>query len=277
MTEHDDRRLTPSQEKTKAMVPALSGFSRGIRHRAGGRLGHRPVNHAEAEQPSSGNSGTFRAAIFGVSDGLVSNLSLIMGVAGAGVDNQVILIAGLAGLLAGAFSMGAGEYVSVRAQREVFERLIDLERKELELFPEEERSELADIYQDKGVPSNLALDLATAVMADPDVALDTHAREELGLDPEEGLGSPWGASIASFLMFAFGAFVPLVPFIFSEGTSAVVVSAALSALVLFVVGAGISVLTGRSFWFSGLRQVGVGAAASIVTYAVGSLFNVTVG
>jgi VIT1/CCC1 family predicted Fe2+/Mn2+ transporter len=274
MADHDDRELTPREQKTKAMVPALAGFSRGLRQRASGVGG--PVSHAEAEESSSGNSGTFRAAIFGVSDGLVSNLSLIMGVAGAGVDNQVILIAGLAGLLAGAFSMGAGEYISMRAQREVFERLIELERKELQLFPEEERSELADIYQDKGVPTGLALDLATAVMADPAVALDTHAREELGLDPEEGLGSPWGASIASFLMFAFGAFVPLVPFIFGEGTSAVLVSAALSGIVLFVVGAGISVLTGKSFLFSGLRQVGVGAAASIVTFAVGSLFNVAV-
>jgi VIT1/CCC1 family predicted Fe2+/Mn2+ transporter len=274
MADENNGGLSPRDQRTKDMVPALAGFSRGLRKRAGGVK--RPVSHAEAEESSSGNTGTFRAAIFGVSDGLVSNVSLIMGVAGAGVDNQVILIAGLAGLLAGAFSMGAGEYISMRAQREVFERLIDLERKELQLFPDEERSELADIYQDKGVPPALANDLATAVMANPEVALDTHAREELGLDPEEGLGSPWGASIASFFMFAFGAAVPLVPFIFGEGTTPLVVSAVLSGLVLFVVGAGISVLTGRSALLSGLRQVAVGAAASIVTYAVGSLFNVAV-
>lgn len=275
MTDPEGPQLDPRDQKTKDMVPALAGFSRGLRQRASGL--NRPSSHAEAEETSSGNSGTFRAAIFGVSDGLVSNVSLIMGVAGAGVDNQVILIAGLAGLLAGAFSMGAGEYISMRAQREVFERLIDLERKELALFPEEELSELAVIYEEKGVPSGLANDLATAVMADPKIALDTHAREELGLDPEEGLGSPWGASIASFLMFAFGAAVPLVPFIFGEGTSPLVVSAVLSIIVLFIVGAGISVLTGKSPLLSGLRQVAVGAAASIVTYAVGSLFNVAVG
>jgi vacuolar iron transporter family protein len=257
------------------MVPALAGFSRGLRQRTSGL--HRPASHAEAEETSTAQSGTFRAAIFGVSDGLVSNVSLIMGVAGAGVDNSIILVAGLAGLLAGAFSMGAGEYISMRAQREVFERLIALERRELELFPEEERKELAVIYQEKGVPADLSMTLADAVMADPQVAVDAHAREELGLDPEEGLGSPWGASVASFLMFAFGAAVPLVPFMFGEGSVAVGVSAALSALVLFVVGAGVSVLTGRSAIGSGLRQVAVGALASVVTYTVGSLLGVAVG
>jgi VIT1/CCC1 family predicted Fe2+/Mn2+ transporter len=164
----------------------------------------------------------------------------------------------------------------MRAQREVFERLIALERRELELFPESEVRELAAIYREKGVPGRLALELSTAVSADPVVALDTHAREELGLDPNEGLGSPWGASIASFLMFAFGAVVPLLPFLVAEGRGAIVASAVSSAVVLFAVGAGISVLTGRSFFGSGLRQVGVGAAASIVTYSVGTLLHVSV-
>jgi VIT1/CCC1 family predicted Fe2+/Mn2+ transporter len=274
MSEDGHPGLTPEEQRTKSMLPALAGFSRGLRTRTSGL--HRGASHAEAEETTTAQSGTFRAAIFGVSDGLVSNVSLIMGVAGAGVDNSIILVAGLAGLLAGAFSMGAGEYISMRAQREVLERLIALERHELQLFPDEERRELAAIYQGKGLPADLSMQLATAVMNDPEVALDTHAREELGLDPEEGLGSPWGAAVASFLMFAFGAAVPLVPFLFTEGTSAVIASAIASAIVLFVVGAGISVLTGKSLFVSGLRQVAVGALASIVTYTVGSLLGVAV-
>jgi vacuolar iron transporter family protein len=265
-------KLTPEEERTKAMLPALTAAagSMGRRRRRAGTS----RSHEDLEQSGGAQSGTFRAAIFGVSDGLVSNVSLIMGVAGAGVGNRFILLAGLAGLLAGAFSMGAGEYVSMRAQRELFERLISLERHELELFPDEELKELAVIYQEKGIPHELAMEVATAVARDPAVALDTHAREELGLDPEEGLGSPWGAAGASFLMFAFGAAVPLVPFVFASGTVAVVVSAVASAVVLFAVGAAISVLTGRSALASGLRQVGVGALASLITYTVGSLLGV---
>jgi vacuolar iron transporter family protein len=265
-------KLTPEEERTKAMLPALTAAagSMGRRRRRAGAS----RSHEDLEQSGGAQSGTFRAAIFGVSDGLVSNVSLIMGVAGAGVENRFILLAGLAGLLAGAFSMGAGEYVSMRAQRELFERLITLERHELELFPDEELKELAVIYQEKGIPHELAMEVASAVAKDPAVALDTHAREELGLDPEEGLGSPWGAAGASFLMFAFGAAVPLVPFVFASGTVAVLVSAVASAVVLFAVGAAISVLTGRSALASGLRQVGVGALAALITYTVGSLLGV---
>lgn len=266
--------LTPDEERTKAMLPVLTAAAGSLGRRR--RMGTARV-HEDLEQSGGAQSGTFRAAIFGVSDGLVSNVSLIMGVAGAGVENRFILVAGLAGLLAGAFSMAAGEYVSMRAQREVFERLISLERHELELFPDEELKELAVIYQEKGIPHDLALAVATAVAQDPDVALDTHAREELGIDPEEGLGSPWGAAAASFLMFAFGAAVPLVPFMIGSGTAAVLVSAVVSAVVLFAVGAAISVLTGRSAVVSGLRQVGVGALAAVITYSVGSLLDVATG
>ena len=268
--------LTPEEERTRALVPALAGFSRGLRGRIGGLGVRRPASHAEAEEAAGGKSGTFRAAIFGVSDGLVSNASLIMGVTGAGVENRVILIAGLAGLLAGAFSMGAGEYISMRAQREVFERLIALERRELQLFPDAEARELAEIYREKGVPDRLARELSVAVSADPVVALDTHAREELGLDPDGGLGSPWGASLASFLMFAFGAAVPLLPFLVWRDGGAVIASAALSGVVLFAVGGAISVLTGRSILVSGLRQLAVGAAAAAVTFGVGRLLHVSV-
>jgi VIT1/CCC1 family predicted Fe2+/Mn2+ transporter len=224
------------------------------------------------EQQPQGKSGALRAAIFGVNDGLVSNLSLIMGVTGARVSNHVILLAGVAGLLAGAFSMAAGEYISMRVQREVFERLIHLEAHELATEPEEELEELAAIYRSKGMPSGLATEVATALMRDPEIALETHAREELGLDPDE-LGSPWGAAGSSFVTFAFGAFVPLVPFLIISGTTAAVWSATLSGLTLFVVGALVSVITGKRFWFAGLRAVLVGATAATTTFLIGRLID----
>jgi len=224
------------------------------------------------EQQPAGKSGALRAAIFGVNDGLVSNLSLIMGVAGARVSNHVVLLAGVAGLLAGAFSMAAGEYISMRVQREVFERLIHLEAHELATEPEEELEELAAIYRSKGLPPELATEVATALMRDPQIALETHAREELGLDPDE-LGSPWGAAGSSFVTFAFGAFVPLVPFLITSGTTAVVWSATLSALTLFVVGALVSIITGKRVWFAGLRAVLVGAAAATTTFLIGRLID----
>src|SRR5436190_15198123 len=154
-----------------------------------------PVPAEGSDVVAGGRSGALRAAIFGINDGLVSNLSLIMGVTGAAVDNTIIVIAGVLGLLAGAFSMGAGEYSSMRVQREVFERLIHLEAHELATEPEEEREELIAIYRDKGVPPDVAEQLVDVLHRDPKLALETHAREELGLDPEEGLGSPWGAAI----------------------------------------------------------------------------------
>jgi vacuolar iron transporter family protein len=232
--------------------------------------------HVAGEQRPQGKSGALRAAIFGINDGLVSNLSLIMGVTGAGVTNHVILLAGIAGLLAGAFSMAAGEYISMRVQREVFERLIHLEAHELATQPEEERAELEDIYRRKGIPPDLASGLAAALMADPSVALETHAREELGLDPDE-LGSPWSAAGSSFLTFSFGAFVPLVPSIVSSGTRAAVASAILSAVTLFAVGALISVLTGKRFWAAGARMLLVGTLAAGITFGIGHLLDVSIG
>jgi VIT1/CCC1 family predicted Fe2+/Mn2+ transporter len=226
---------------------------------------------------AGGKSGALRAAIFGVNDGLVSNLSLIFGVAGAGVDNQVVVLAGVAGLLAGAFSMAAGEYISVRVQREVFERLIHLEAHEIGTDPAAERAELADIYERKGLSRELAERLATELMRDPETALDTHAREELGLDPDEGLGSPLAAAGASFGMFAVGAFVPLVPFLFGSGAAAVLVSAIVSGAALFGVGGAMSILTGRNAIVSGGRMLGIGAAAAAITYLVGKVLNVSTG
>jgi len=228
------------------------------------------------EQRTGGKSGALRAAIFGVNDGLVSNLSLIFGVSGAGQKNSVILLAGFAGLLAGAFSMGAGEYISMRVQREVFERLIHLEAHEIGTDPDAERVELADIYRRKGISRELADQVSEELMSDPEVALDTHAREELGLDPRQGLGSPWAAAGSSFLMFCLGAVLPLAPFLLTEGVLAILVSAVVSGVTLFVVGALISLLTGRRFWSSGLRQLAVGALAATVTYFVGKLLDVAV-
>ncbi len=229
------------------------------------------------QDASSSKSGALRAAIFGMNDGLVSNLSLIFGVAGAAAAADVVVIAGFAGLLAGAFSMGAGEYISMKVQREVFEQLIHKEAHEIATQPEEELRELAEIYERKGISPETAARIAAEVMADPDVALETHAREELGIDVKEGLGSPWAAAGSSFVMFSIGAFVPLLPFLFTSGESAIAVSACLSAVTLFAVGAAMTILTGRGVLLSGARMLGIGAVAAAITYGVGNLVGVAVG
>jgi VIT1/CCC1 family predicted Fe2+/Mn2+ transporter len=233
-----------------------------------------PVPPDEPKKPATGGkSGTIRAAIFGVNDGLVSNLSLIMGFAGANVDNKGIILAGVAGLLAGAFSMGAGEYVSMRVQRELFERLIHLEAHELATEPEEERIELAGIYQRKGVPADVAKTLVDVIHKDPNLALETHAREELGLDPKGGLGSPWGAAISSFIMFSIGAFVPLLPFLIGSGDAATFAAIAAGGITLFTVGSLMSILTGKGPLRSGVRMLLIGAAAAAITFGVGKAFH----
>jgi VIT1/CCC1 family predicted Fe2+/Mn2+ transporter/rubrerythrin len=220
-------------------------------------------------------SGTLRAVIFGVSDGLVSNLSLVMGVAGAaGGQPSFIVLAGVAGLLAGAFSMAAGEYISMQSQRELFERQIELERAEMEVMPREEEAELEAVYRAKGFPEKEAAEVAARLFEDPEVALDTLVREELGLDPDE-LGSPWGAAAGSFAAFAAGAAVPVLPYVIADGSAAFAASLGLSLAALFAVGAGVSLLTGRSAIFSGLRQTGIGLGAAAVTYLVGSAIGVT--
>ncbi|OGO57330.1 MAG: hypothetical protein A2V85_15680 [Chloroflexi bacterium RBG_16_72_14] len=223
----------------------------------------------------SARSGTLRAVIFGMSDGLVSNLSLVMGVAGASGQGGFILLAGIAGLLAGAFSMAAGEYISMQSQRELFERQIELERAELEAMPEEEQRELAALYVAKGFAPDEAERIATRMFEDPATALDTLVREELGLDPDE-LGSPWGAATGSFLAFAVGAVIPVIPYLFGGGSAVFLASLGVSLVALFVVGAAVSLLTGRSLLYSGFRQLGIGAAAAAVTYAVGSVIGVGV-
>ena len=215
-------------------------------------------------------SGALRAGIFGVSDGLVSNTALVMGFAGSGASRHAVLLAGVAGLLAGAFSMAAGEYVSMSGQREMFERELSLEALELKEKPHEERDELVLLYRAKGLDPEQAAQIADRIMADPEVALDTLAREELGLDPDE-LGSPWGAALASMVAFALGAVVVVLPYLVCGGRTAFVATVVAAALGMSVVGAGMGVLNGRSVLRSGARQVAVGALAAAVTFVVGAL------
>jgi VIT1/CCC1 family predicted Fe2+/Mn2+ transporter len=227
----------------------------------------------------SGRSGTLRAVIFGVSDGLVSNLALVMGVAGASgpssAQGHFILLAGVAGLLAGAFSMAAGEYISMQSQRELFERQIELERAEMEAMPEEEEAEMASIYRAKGFRDDEAKAIAHRLFENPEHALDQLIREELGLDPDE-LGSPMRAAFGSFVAFAGGAFVPVIPYLLGSGVAAFVAAIVISLLALFAVGGAVSLLTGRSVLFSGARQVAIGAAAAVVTFIVGTAIGVSV-
>ena len=219
--------------------------------------------------------GSLRAAVFGVNDGLVSNFSLVMGFAGAEAKPEYILLAGVAGLLAGSFSMAAGEYISMRAQRELFEQQIAMEQQELEMSPKEEEEELALIYQAKGIPENEAATLARRIIANPKTAIDTLAREELGLNPSE-LGSPWVAAVSSFLAFVIGALVPVLPYMFISGLAASIASTVLSCFALFGVGAIISIFTARGPLISGLRMLGIGLCASAITYGVGWLLGVSV-
>lgn len=217
-------------------------------------------------------SGALRAGVFGVSDGLVSNTALVMGFAGSGVSHSATLLAGIAGLLAGSFSMAAGEYISMSSQREMFQREISLEQAELDEKPEEERAELVLIYRAKGLARPDAERLAEKIMADRTVALDTLAREELGLDPGQ-LGSPWTAAASSLLAFAAGAFVVVLPYLIGSGTAALVAAIALALAAMFAVGATIGALNGRSAIRMGLRQMAVGALAAAVTFGVGHLIG----
>jgi VIT1/CCC1 family predicted Fe2+/Mn2+ transporter len=219
------------------------------------------------------HAGTLRAAVFGVNDGLVSNASLILGFAGATADHHIIALSGVAGLLAGAFSMAAGEYVSMRSQREMFERQIAVERDELAQYPVEEAAELALIYEARGLPKQDAERVARTIIANPESALDTVAREELGLDPDE-LGSPWGAALSSFLSFSGGALIPLLPFVTGAGAAALKISIGLAGAALFAVGATLSLFTGRSALRGGLRMLLIGGAAGAATNLIGRLFGV---
>jgi VIT1/CCC1 family predicted Fe2+/Mn2+ transporter len=212
--------------------------------------------------------GGARAAVFGVSDGLVTNVSLVLGMAGANPGAGIVRLAGVAGLIAGSFSMAAGEYLSMTAQRELMERELEVERRALKRSPEGEAAELRGMYVRRGIDPTVAEDMVAEVMQDPDLALETHAREELGITPQS-LGSPWQAAASSFVTFAIGAFVPLAPWLFTSGTTAIVLSVVLSAVAALVVGTVLARFTERPALASALRQLAVTAVAAAVTYGVG--------
>lgn len=259
-----------AEERSHARIfRSLSrGSSRGLEGSAVARLEGR-------HRFTGGNA--LRAAVMGANDGLVSNLSLVMGVAGAALEGRAILVTGMAGLLAGAISMALGEWLSVQSARELYENQIQIEKEELEESPEEEMEELALIYQAKGLPESQARELARSILADPEGALDTLSREELGIDPQELGGSAWEAALTSFALFAVGAAVPVLPFLFLSGHAAVAASGAFSALGLFVIGAGITLVTGKPLLASGGRQIVFGLGAAVVTYVIGALIGVNLG
>lgn len=221
----------------------------------------------------AGAGGNLRAAVFGVNDGLVSNTSLLLGFAGAAAGTPVILMSGVAGWLAGAFSMAAGEYISMKSQRELFEYQIGEERSELERYPDEEAEELALIYHARGVPLENARTMTRAMLSDKERLLDTLAREELGLNPDD-LGSALGAAISSFAAFSAGALIPLVPFLLPFVERRIEWAAAASAASLFLVGAVLSLFSGRSAAIGGLRMLAIGAAAGAATFGIGRLLGV---
>jgi vacuolar iron transporter family protein len=233
------------------------------------------VAQLEGRHRSAGGN-ALRAAVLGANDGLVSNFSLVMGVAGAAMSASAILLTGLAGLLAGAISMALGEWISVQSSRELYQRQIAIETEEIEHAPQEEAEELALIYQARGMDEQAARQLAGNIMSNRETALEALSRDELGIDPEELGGSAWEAAITSFLMFAAGAILPVIPYLFTSGTTAILISATFSALGLFTIGAAITLFTGRPVFASGMRQVIFGLAAALVTYLIGRLIGVSI-
>ena len=259
----------PGDERTHArVVAALGGPNGGLSGSAIGRI--------ESRHRSLGGGNALRAAVLGGNDGLTSNLALVFGVAGANPGNDTVILAGIAGLLAGAFSMALGEWISVMSAREAAEAQLAAEREEIELMPDAERDELALIYRAKGVPEQQARELAEHVMADRTSALSVLAKEELGIVPED-LGSPWTAAIASFILFAAGAILPVLPFFFASGLTGIIWSAVLAGVGLFLVGSTITLLTGRNPWYAGFRQLVLGLVVAGITYGIGALVGGVTG
>jgi len=259
----------PAAERSHARIlQAVAGPTHGL---PGSTLARIEGRHRAV----GGNA--LRAAVLGANDGLVSNLSLVMGVVGADFTPQTILATGFAGLLAGACSMAMGEWLSVNSSRELYQNQIAMEASELAAVPEEEKEELILIYQAKGLSEDEARRLADRLMADKSTALDTLVREELGIDPEELGGSAWAAAATSFLLFSFGAIIPVIPFFALSGTPAVIGSLMLSGLAMAGIGAGTTLFTGRAVIFSALRQLAIGMAAAGITFALGRLIGVSIG
>ena len=260
----------PADERSHARL-----FSYLLSSTKGGIAGPLLTQFEGRHRNAGGNE--LRAAVLGASDGLTSNLSLVMGVAGATLTGHAVLIAGLAGLLAGAFSMSIGEWVSVQSARELNQHQIAIESQELQDAPEEEQEELALIYQSKGLDEKTAKELAANLMQQSNTTLDTLAREELGIDPKDLGGSAWGAAITSFFLFAIGAIIPVFPFIFTNGFTAVIISLILSVFGLFGIGAGVSLTASSPLWKSGGRQVLLGLLAAGITFSLGKLIGSAVG
>jgi vacuolar iron transporter family protein len=259
----------PADERSHArMLELIASPTQGL---AGSAIAGLEGRH----RAMGGNA--LRAAVLGANDGLVSNVSLVMGVAGANANPKTILLTGLAGLVAGACSMALGEWLSVNSSRELYEKQIATEKTELETVPEEEKEELVLIYQAKGLKEAEARALADRLLTDKTMALDTLSREELGVDPKELGGSPWAAAGASFFLFSAGAIFPVAPYFWFAGTQALIASLAASAFALGLIGAGTSLFTGRSVPFSAMRQILIGFVAAGITYGVGKVVGVSLG
>lgn len=268
-------------DKTDPVLMEMSGeeesHERLMRQISSGKKGGMEggsIAQLEGRHKASGGN-ALRAAVLGANDGLVSNMSLVMGVAGADLAGRSILITGLAGLLAGAASMALGEWLSVQSSRELYQHQIDIEKAEIADAPEEEAEELALIYQAKGLSEEQAKHLAEKIMTDENTTIDTLAKEELGINPEELGGSAWEAAITSFILFSIGAIIPVFPFFFLEGQTAIMISLICSAVGLFVIGAMITLMTGKPILKSGFRQVVFGLAAAALTYGIGKLIGVS--
>jgi VIT1/CCC1 family predicted Fe2+/Mn2+ transporter len=258
----------PRDERSHARIFGyLAQGTRGLEGSALARL--------EGRHRAGGNA--LRAGVLGANDGLISNFCLVMGIAGAEVHTSWIVITGFTGMLAGAISMALGEWLSVQSSRELYQNQIRIEKSELETAPEEERDELALIYQAKGLPAEEARRFADRLLTDPSSALDTLSREELGINPQELGGSAWVAAGTSFLLFAVGAAIPVVPFLFVSGPNGALASAVVSGGGLFVIGAAITLVTGRSWIWAGWRQVLFGLAAAAVTFGLGHWLGVRLG
>ncbi len=216
-----------------------------------------------------------RAAVLGGNDGLVSNFSLVMGIAGATEGGSGVLLAGIAGLLAGALSMALGEWISVKSSQELYENQMQLEMDEIETDPEGEEKELALIYMTKGIPEAQAHQMAVAIMSNKKDAHEVLVKEELGINPEELKGSAMEAAVYSFILFGIGAVIPVIPFMFTTGVTAILISVAASAFGLFLIGSAITLFTGKSIWYSGFRQVLFGLIAAAITFGIGKLIGVS--
>lgn len=265
------RRLGPTRIKPVLAAMKVRGLSIYSGHHSHHEMPTASTPPEKRHRTTMGG-GNLRAAVFGANDGLVSNASLILGVAGAAADHSILILSGIAGMLAGAFSMAAGEFISVKSQRDLFEYQIGLEKEELDEYPAEEAMELALIYEAKGLSPEEAKRLADQIISDPTLALDTLTREELGLNPND-LGSPYHAAIFSFIAFSTGAVIPLLPFL-AHVPAPLTCSIVLVTLSLFAIGACISLFTGRGAFMGGIRMLLIGGAAGAATFFIGRTLGV---